>query len=183
MIPIPQRRPTPSQTGQVIRRHDTYSPATSDTVTDRFLVLAGYLISDVPGMRISVPDAQRDRGLKRQTGDPPSYALRLPLFDDKKKAQSITKINLLPLSTRPQNRTNVKADTLTSAASYLDGPAGPCPGALRPCIGRQSPGSISAYENDDPVSPTVIRHRKRRIKSSPAFPRSARALRRAAITA
>jgi hypothetical protein len=28
-----------------------------DTVTDRFLVLAGFPISDVPAMRISVPDA------------------------------------------------------------------------------------------------------------------------------
>src|SRR5216683_7016857 len=99
---------------------------------------------------------QRDRGLKRQTGDPLSYALRLPLLDDKKRAQPTTKINLLPLSTRPRNRTNVKADTQTSAPSYRDGPAWPCLGALRPCIGRQSPGSISAYENDDPVSPTVI---------------------------
>jgi hypothetical protein len=41
---------------------------------------------------------QRDRGLKATDRRSQSYALRLPLLEDKKKAQPITKINLLTLS-------------------------------------------------------------------------------------
>lgn len=47
--------------------------------------------------------------------------------------------NLLPLSTRPKNRTTVEVSIHTSAPSCHDGPAWPCTGAFYPCICRQPP--------------------------------------------
>jgi hypothetical protein len=59
-------------------------------------------------------------------------------------------INLLPLSTQPQNRTTVGVSIHISAPSCRDGPAWLCTGAPRPCICRQPPGKHHlACQNDD----------------------------------
>jgi hypothetical protein len=58
----------------------------------------------------------------------------------KKRALPGYQRNLLPLSTRPKNRTTVGVSIHLSGPSCHDGPAWPCTGALCPCICRQPPG-------------------------------------------
>src|ERR1700742_1219742 len=61
-------------------------------------------------------------------------------------------INLLPLSTRPENRTNVELRIHLSAPSCHDGPAWPCTGALCPCTAANHRESISACQYETEIA-------------------------------